>query len=166
MDKQGYLMNCLDELGGITFNKDNIEVGYIVEVKRWGEVEVIGKGPKNISYKILTGGAAGLGGTVTYAEIIRIVKADKREIEKHPFEVGERFTARRVTYDDSLSHKSTVTTVEYEIVKRSDTTIQLKEVGTDNKPITRKPGKRWNGAWLFSIDSWHENTFYKEGGAA
>ena len=102
-----------------------------------------------------------MGGTVAYAEITEIVEAEKR-IEKYPFEVGERFTAQRVTCDDPHSHKSTVTTVVYEIVKRSDTTIQLKEAGTDSKPITRKPLKRWNGEWMFSIDNWHDNTFYKE----
>ena len=166
MDKLGYLQNCLDELGGITFNQGNIQVGYIVSIGRRDRVEVIGKGPKNITYKILTGGAAGMTLTAAYAEITEIIQADKREAERHPFEVGERFTAQRVTYDDPRSHKSTVTAVEYEIVKRSDTTIRLKEVGTDSKPITRKPRKRWNGAWMFSIDSWHENTFYKEGGAA
>ena len=166
MDKLGYLQNCLDELGGITFNQGNIQVGYIVSIGRRDRVEVIGKGPKNITYKILTGGAAGMTLTAAYAEITEIIQADKREAEKHPFEVGERFTAQRVTYDDPRSHKSTVTAVEYEIVKATDTTIRLKEVGTDSKPITRKPRKRWNGAWMFSIDSWHENTFYKEGGTA
>jgi len=157
MDKQGYLLNCLDELGGIAFNKDNIQVGYIVRVKTWGKVEVIGKGPVNISYRILTGGAAGMGGTVAYAEITEIVQADKHGPEKHPFEVGERFSVRRVTYNP----KFTETTVEYEIVKRSDTTIQLQEVGTDSKPITRKPRKCGNGSWKFSIDDRLGNTFYK-----
>jgi len=161
MDKQGYLLNCLDALGGIAFSKDNIEVGYLVEVKRWGTVEVVGTGPKNISFKILTGGAAGFGGTVSYAEIIKIIKADKREIERHPFVVGERFSVRRVSFDDPNSMKPTTTMVEYEIVKRSDTTIQLKELGANSKPITRKPRKPGNGQWMFSFDDRHENTFYK-----
>jgi len=158
-------MNCLDELGGIAFSKDNIEVGYIVNIGRRDAVEVIAKGPKNITYKILTGGAAGMTLTAAYAEITEIVKAEKR-IAKHPFEVGERFTAKRITYDDPNSHKSTTTMIEYEIVKRSDTTIQLKVIGTDGKPITRKPCQRWNGAWMFSIDDRHGNTFCKAKEAA
>jgi len=166
MDKQGFLQNCLDDLGGIAFHQGNIEVGYIVHVRRWGAVEVVGKGPVNISYKILTGGAAGMGGTVAYAEITKIIKADKREPDKHPFVAGERFSVRRVTFDNPNSFKSTVTMVEYEIIKATDTTIRLKEAGTDSKPITRKPRKCENGRWMFSIDNRHENTFYKEGGTA
>lgn len=64
------------------FSKDNIEIGYLVTVQRWGLVEVVGKGKQNIMYKILTGGAKGLGGKVSYAEIIEIKKAEKR-VEKH-----------------------------------------------------------------------------------
>ena len=165
MDKLGYLLNCLDELGGIAFNQGNIEVGYIVSIGRRDRVEVIGKGPKNITYKILTGGAAGMTLTAAYAEITEIIQATKREAEKHPYEVGERYTAQRISFDPHTS-RITSTPVEYEIVKASDTTIQLKEVGTDSKPITRKPRKRWNGAWMFSIDDRHDNTFYKTKEAA
>jgi hypothetical protein len=160
MDKEAYLLNCLDDLGGIAFNKDNIEIGYIVTVERWGVVEVIGKGSKNISFKILTGGAAGDTLTAAYAEIGKIIKSEKR-VEKHPFELGERFTARRVTYPRD-SFKLTITAIEYEIVKKSDTTIQLKETGTDAKPLTRKPARCWNGDWRFSIDDKSGNTFYKK----
>jgi hypothetical protein len=159
-------MNCLDELGGLAFNKDKIEVGYILDVQQWGKVEVIGKGPKNITYKILTGGAAGMGGTLPYAEINKIIDAKKRGTERHPFVVGERFTARRVTFDDPNSFRSTTIMVEFEIVKASDTTIQLKEIDSDCKPITRKPRKRYNGNWAFSIDDRHDNTFYKAAGGA
>ena len=161
MDKLGYLLNFLDELGGITFNKNNIEVGYIVSIGGREAVEVVGKGTKNITYKILAGGAAGMTLTAAYAEIEEIIKSEKRT-EIHPFEVGERFTARHITYGDPNSFKSTTTMIDYEIVKKSNTTIQLKEVGTDNKPIIRKPAKRWNGQWVFSIDDWHGNTFYKK----
>ena len=162
MDKQGYLENCLDNLGGIAFNRDNIEIGYTVEHSRWGVVEVVGKGPQNITYKILRGGAAGLGGKASYAEIKKIVSAEKKPIETHPFKVGEQFKVIRLEYPDNTM-RSIKTEIIYEIVKVSDTTIRLKEVGTDKKPITRKPVKRFNRDWAFSIDDWPENTFYKEG---
>ena len=77
MDKEGYLLNCLDECGGIRFSPENIKVGYIVEIKRHDQVEVVSKGSVNFTYKILTGGAAGMVLTAAYAEIIKIVKAEK-----------------------------------------------------------------------------------------
>lgn len=161
-DKEGFFCNCLDELGGVAFSSDNIEIGYIVVVNRWGLVEVIGKGAKNISYKILTGGAAGLGGKVSYAEIEKIEKAEAKKADAHPFCVGETFTATRYDYPDPNSFKSIKTAVIYEISKTSDTSIQLKEQGTDKKPITRKPKKSYHGdSWYFSIDDRHDNTFYK-----
>ncbi len=58
--------------------------------------------------------------------------------------------------------KAVVTETVYEIVKASDTTIQLKPVGSDAKPITRKPVRTYSGKWRFSIDDTYGNTFYKE----
>lgn len=163
MDKQGYLENCLDALGGIRFNKDNIKVGYIVRIKHTERAEIISVGPVNVGYKILTGGAAGMTLTATYAEIIEIVKAEEAKRTPHPFEVGEQFVARRYVQERSgmTSIKSTTVNVTFEIIKVSNTTIQLKEVGTDAKPIVRKPSKRFNGQWVFSIDDTYGNTFYK-----
>ena len=162
MDKQGYLENCLDAVGGYRFNKENIKPGYIVNLKRWGDVEVTSTGPLNISYKILTGGAAGFGGKVAYAEIVEIIKAEEQKRATHPFEVGEQFKTIRYDYPDPNSYKSVTTEIPYEIVKTSDTTIQLKATGTDDKPITRKPVQTYNGRWRFSINNIYGNTFYKE----
>ena len=64
----------LNALGGVEFSKSNIKKGYIVEVQRRGSCEVISTGPQNITYKILTGGAAGLGGKAPYAAITKIIK--------------------------------------------------------------------------------------------
>jgi hypothetical protein len=35
-------------------------------------------------------------------------------------------------------------------------------VGSDAKPITRKPVKNYRGEWRFSIDDTSRNTFYKK----
>ena len=161
MDKQAYLENCLEELGGIQFNQDNIKVGYIVSVGHREAVEVIGTGPQNITYKILTGGAAGWQGRAAYAEIGRIVKVEEKKQQPHPFKVGDQFEAIRRTYPDNTI-RSITTKVIYEIVKASDTTIRLQPLDTDEKPITRKPAKTFSGQWRFSIDDTYGNTFYKE----
>lgn len=100
IDKQGYLENCLDELGGIRFNKDNIKVGYIVIIKSSGQCEIISAGPVNVGYKILTGGAAGMTLTATYAEIKEVIKGEEKKRVPHPFKVGERFTAK--VWDSSM----------------------------------------------------------------
>lgn len=161
MDKQGYLENRLEELGGLRFNKGNIKVGYIVLVKRWGEVEVLSTGPQNIIFKILSGGAAGSILQAAYAEIDKIVRSEERQREPHPFKVGERFTATHRTCPEN-SMRAITTEVVYEIVKASATTIQLRPVGADARPITRKPVKTYGGKWRFCIDDSYGNTFYKE----
>lgn len=155
MDKQGYLENCLDEIGGIRFNKDNIKVGYIVRMQKFGVAEIVSTGPLNITYKILHGGAAGGVLKGAYAEIIEVIKKEEKKHTDHPFKVGEQFKAR--IWDNGFHE------VIYEIVKATSATIQLKPVGSDTKPITRKP-KLVAGTkrWAFSINDSYSNTFYKE----
>lgn len=155
MDKQGYLENCLDEIGGICFNKDNIKVGYIVRMQKFGVAEILSTGPLNVTYKILHGGAAGGVLKGAYAEIIEVIKEEEKKHTDHPFKVGEQFKAR--IWDNGFHE------VIYEIVKATSATIQLKPVGSDTKPITRKP-KLVAGTkkWAFSIDDSYSNTFSKE----
>jgi len=159
MDKQGYLENCLDDLGGVRFSKDNIKVGYIVSVKHVEQAEIISAGPVNVAYKILTGGAAGMTLTAAYAEIKDIIKAEEKKAI-HPFKVGEQFTASIRDYSGGL-HDVKETKIVFEIVKASDTTIQLKPVGSDGKAITRKPVRAYGDKWRFSIDDSYGNTFTK-----
>ena len=159
MDKQGFLEACVDQCGGIRFSKDNVKIGYHVKVKGDRYAEVIGAGPQNITYRILTGGAKGMVLTASYAEITEVVKTEERQ-EAHPFTVGERFTAEQyVRVDDSLRWERV--RVTYEIIKASSKTIRLKPVDGDGKAITRKPRKAYNGSWCFSIDDSYSNTFFK-----
>ena len=158
MDKQAFLEACVDQCGGIRFSKDNVKIGYHVKVKGDRYAEVIGAGPQNITYRILTGGAKGMVLTAAYAEITEIVQATE-QTETHPFTVGERFTAEQYIRDgDSL--KCERVHIVYEIVKASNKTIQLKPIDRDGKVITRKPRKSYNGDWCFSIDDSYTNTFY------
>lgn len=160
-DKEGFYYNCMDDLGGVAYSQSNIEIGYLVKLERWGVVEVVGKGAKNITYKILDGGAAGMGGKVAYAEIVGIERAEVAKVESHPFSVGDTFTAVKYEHPDPNSFKSIRKEVVYEIIKTGDATIQLKAQGIDEKPITRKPKKLHSKDWVFSIDERYGNTFYK-----
>lgn len=92
ISKSIYYHECLDDLGGVEFSPDNIQVGYIVKIARWGNCRVVGKGKVNITYEIMDGGAAGFQNTATYAEIEKIVSADIEAAPKHPFKVGDIFT--------------------------------------------------------------------------
>ncbi len=160
MDKQDYLENCLENIGGFRFDKDNVKAGYIARIGRWGQVEIMSTGPQNVVYKILTGGAKGMSGKASYAEINEIIKAEEKKPDAHPFKVGERFSAVSRDYSNGL-HDVKTTEIVYEIIKASDTTIRLKPVGTDVKAITRKPVKTYSSGWRFSIDDTYGNTFYK-----
>jgi hypothetical protein len=163
IDKQGFLENCFDKLGGHRFSKDNIKIGYIVMIPPWGKVEIVGAGTVYVSFKILEGGAAGGLLSAAYAEITEVLEAKEktRADDPHPFKVGEQFEVTRKEYSEN-SFKCITTKIMYEIVKASPTTIQLKPVGMDAKPIIRKPTKSYGGQWRFSIDDIYENTFYRE----
>lgn len=52
----------------------------------------------------------------------------------------------------------------YEIVKATNTAIQLKREGSDEKPIMRKPKivtTSTGSMWRFGIDDYYYNCFYK-----
>ena len=158
MDKQAFLEACVDQCGGIRFGRDNVKIGYHVRLKKYGLAEVVGAGPQNITYRILTGGAKGMVLTAAYAEIAEIVQATE-QTEAHPFTVGERFTAEQFVQDGTHRWKSVHVT--YEIIKASSKTIQLKPIDGSGKAITRKPKKSYNGKWCFTLDDNCRNTFYK-----
>lgn len=164
MDKQAFLEACVDQCGGIQFSRDNIKVGYHVRLQKFGLAEVVGAGPQNITYRILTGGVRGMVLTAAYAEITEIVQATEQQ-ETHPFTVGERFTAEQYIRDEN-SNKWHHVRVTYEIIKVSSKTIQLKPIDGNGKAITRKPRKSYNGEWCFSIDDAYANTFYKVAAAS
>ena len=46
IDKLAFMENALDEIGGNRFSKENIKVGYIVKLRRWGNCEITSTGPK------------------------------------------------------------------------------------------------------------------------
>ena len=136
MDKQAFLEACVDQCGGIQFSKDNIKIGFQVRLNDGfdSEVEVIGAGPQNITYRILTGGAKGMVLQAAYAEIKEIIKAEELR-ETHPFTVGEQFTAEQFVQDGT--HRWKTVRVTYEIIKATAATIQLKPVDGSGKAITR-----------------------------
>ena len=93
ISKSVYYHECLEELGGVAFSKENIKPGYIIKIKRYGRCEVISAGKVNITYRIIEGGASGCTLKAAYAEIEKIISTEVSEEEiEHPFKVGEKFT--------------------------------------------------------------------------
>lgn len=142
------------------FSKDNIKVGYIIELARWGKCRVIGTGKVNVKYQIMEGGASGLGGTASYAEIVKVISTDIEEAPKHPFKVGEEYTVSAWNSDACKYEPKT-----YVVTKITDQRVMLKS-GTE-RVISRKPRRyRENGsdryAWALGIVDGYNGTIYKK----
>lgn len=139
-----YYKKCLEDLGGLDFSKDNVKKGYKVMHKRWGLCEVVGVGPKNFSYRILTGGAKGMGGSSPYADITEIVSTEVEE-KKPPFEVGEKYKIKEWNGDHYVD-------VEYTITKITSKRVTL--TSENGESVVRQPklvtfGR--NPEWMISI---------------
>lgn len=135
MDKQGYMENCLDEIGGNKFSKDNIKPGYIVKMIRWGRCEILTAGPVNVTFKILDGGAAGGVLTEAYAAIAEIVEAKETEKEapkiENPFKEGEILCHFSVGGERIIK--------AYQVIKVTATGVKIQQIKVeDNKP---QPGQ-------------------------
>lgn len=135
IDKQAFMENCLEEIGGNRFSKDNIKVGYIVKVRRSGKCEVVSTGPINIKYKILEGGAAGMILTAPYAAISEIIEAKetskaKDEI-KNPYKKDDILCAHRPG-DGSIFRA-------YQAVGVTKKGVKIQQIAIENgKPIRDK----------------------------
>lgn len=98
VDKAGYYEAMIEAQGGKRFYKDNIALGDIVKVERWGRVEVIRKGPKNFVGKFHDRS----GGTLqfAYTEIKELCekapedRAEERQLA-HGFRAGDVYTLKK-----------------------------------------------------------------------
>ena len=154
LDKLGYYQEALDALGGVTFSQDNIKVGFVVKLSRWGACRVVAIGPKNFTYQT---GHDGITLTAAYAEIESIVSAKEKPAELHPFKVGDVFTCSRWN-----SEKRDVDKLEFRIIRATDKSVTL-QTG-DEKPFVRKPSQiTWDksGKWRLCITDWNDGTVYK-----
>lgn len=159
MDKEAWLQNKLDSLGGVMFNAGNIDVGMVIKVQRWGLAEVIGKGRVNITFKILEGGAAGGRLQAAYAEILSVEKEAPKVLKTHPFNVGDSFTCHEWSDVERKAISHTFT-----IVKATDKSVTLQDENGDKR--NRKPKERpWaqeKGLWALAITNWNDGLVYKK----
>jgi hypothetical protein len=147
-DKLEFFEKCLDELGGIQFSKDNIKVGFIVKMMRWGRCEIVSTGPVNVTFKILDGGAAGGCLTEPYAAISEILAVKEASKIKNPYKEG-----------DILCHYSmggNRIIKAYQVIKTTETGVKIQEIKVENnapipgsfteaKPMQKKVTKsKWS----------------------
>jgi len=132
IDKLAYLENCLEEIGGNKFSRDNIKVGYIVKVRRWGRCEIVSAGPVNVGFKILDGGAAGGCLTEPYAAIVEILEAKEPEKKRidNPYHVGDILTLHYGMDTKNAVYRA------YQVVKTTATGVKLQQIAVENgKPV-------------------------------
>lgn len=145
ISKIAYYSQCIEDLGGLQYNKDNIKPGYIVRVGRYKEpVEVISTGKVNITYK----SSCGFTLTASYAEISEVIKAEEAKPEAQPFKAGEKFTIRGQ---------------EYEITKATDKTVTIKSADGEYR---RTPKKRFipcenRDRWCLAVEDGYMGTIYR-----
>lgn len=92
LDELGFYQDCLEELGGVAFSRENIKPGYIVKVQRWGIGEVVSTGPKNCRIKMQHGSFPL---SHSYAEILEVIKGSE--------EPEEAVTPGHITIDEFLT---------------------------------------------------------------
>ena len=155
IDKLGFFENCVEELGGYKFSRDNIKTGYVIKVKHCSQAKVLKANPKTVLVKCLD---TDMILTYDYAEIKEIISATEEKInsvsEAHPYQK-----------DDILvwdPHGTGRAIAAYQVIGTTDKTVQLREIelDADRKPIPgefvkgsavirRKPfisyySKKWN----------------------
>jgi len=145
ISKIAYYTQCIEDLGGMQYNKDNIKPGYIVKIGRYREpVEIISTGKVNVTYK----SSCGFTLKASYGEIVEVVKAEEAKQEAQPFKAGETFT---------------VCNKEYTITKATDKTVTIKG---DNKEYRRTPKKRYipcenRERWCLEVIEGYMGTVYR-----
>lgn len=169
MDKEAFYQNCLDEIGGIKFSKEDLKPGYIVKVTRWGECSVVKANPKTVDIRSPRTGHVL---RVNYSEIAEIISAEEKKMEEdHPYKEGEILAA----YD--IGGRNLI--YAYKIVKTTKKTITLAEIPISEdktpivdaepikEPFTVKPRiSRFNEQWEVWKGSWHLYRYTEKKGDA
>lgn len=95
ISKSVYYHEWIEKLGGSKYSKDNIKPGYIVNLGRFKNEEVISTGAKKFKVK-------GCSASFLYSEITEVVSAVSAEEQgvKHPFKVGDKFVGEYYNYEE------------------------------------------------------------------
>lgn len=132
IDKQGFMENCLDELGGI-YSKENIKEGYLIKARHgWMKVKKVNTKTIVAEY-IENNGLLGLTSKIEYSEIkkIEIPKDFKKKKEElvNPYNEGD------ILVQYNCSGRNII--YAYQVMKKTTKGVTLQEINidNDNKPI-------------------------------
>lgn len=158
LSKWVYYDKCMQEIGGVQFSRENIHKGDVIVLNKWGKCEVLSTGPKNIRYRILEGGAAGLGGSASYASITEKIEGVEIKQTVHPFKVGEVYSINHWDGDQYVP-------VDVKIIKATDKSVTC-QIG-EGKPFVRRPQKRQGyreekARWFITVEDGLKGYFSKE----
>lgn len=154
LDELGFYMDCMEQLGGVTFSRENIKPGYIVRLNRHGFREtgvVLSTGPKNCTVK-----SGGFPLKYSYADIAEVVKAEEEKPVAHPYKVGESFTC-----NDWNEETRKLEPKEFKVIRTTEKTVTLQ--AGDEKPINRKPSRsQWNdNEWYLCVNDSYSGIWRK-----
>lgn len=127
MDKQAFMENCLDNLGGV-FSKENIKEGYLINARHgWMKVKKVNTKTVVAEY-IENNRLKGIASKVEYAEIKEIqIPSDfkeEKEIIVNPYKVNDILVEYNIMGSRIIE--------AYQVIKVTDKTVTLQEVNLDN----------------------------------
>lgn len=129
IDKLGFFENCLDEVGGVQFSKENIRPGYIVKIRR-SEFKVLKANPKTVMARCMV---TNMVLTYDYAEIQEIISAveekNKKENGTHPYQKGDILIGRSLVGNRIIE--------AYQVISVTDKTVQMRQLtlSETHKPV-------------------------------
>lgn len=133
VDKLAFLQNCLDEIGGIKYDKNNIKPGYLIRIRKsWAKVERVNI--KTVTATFIGESLKNISCMPTYAEINEILIPEnwnKNDIQ-NPFDVNDILIKNSITGTYIIS--------AYQVLKVTEKTVTLQkiEISNNNKPVLNK----------------------------
>lgn len=131
LDKQAFMENCLDEIGGV-YTKDDIKEGYLIKARHgWMKVKKVNT--KTIYAEFIeNNGLKGMTSKVEYAEVKEVkipedFKEEKEEI-KNPYKVKDILVSYNVSGNIIIG--------AYQVMKTTPKGVTLQKINISNsKPV-------------------------------
>lgn len=165
MDKLAYFQNCMDEIGGVQYNKDNIKPGYLVKIRdSWGVVVKANVKTVETKYSFVTYTL-----NYPYAEIEEVkIPEDWKEPNKaaaeNPFQVGDVVT---LSYIGGNGIRKA-----FQVMKTTGKNVFIQEIAVrDNKPVPnefvsdeqlRRGIKKSHNADVVNYEDWYLYKYNQE----
>ncbi|TVY09925.1 DUF3560 domain-containing protein [Paenibacillus cremeus] len=124
LDKLAFMHNCMDELGGVLYSKDNVKAGYLVKIRNDWEIVVkantktVETQSRHVPYTL----------KYAYADIkdMKIPEGwtEKKEITVNPFIIGDIVTMNQIGTDRVMR--------AFQILKTTDKSVMIQRIKVEN----------------------------------